>query len=79
MERGAAGIFTVEVVPASDYVDGDTAVAGIGEKAHLDDVIGNWRARARKGKYAVNYFMPNKGVSRTQALALLKQLVARLN
>jgi hypothetical protein len=76
--RGGTGALTVEMVPAEKYIDGDTAVAGIGDKAHLDDVIGMWRGRAVKGKNAVNFFTRSKGVSRQTALAVLKQLVAHM-
>jgi hypothetical protein len=76
--QGGSGFLTVEFVPAADYINGDTAVPGIGDKAHLDDVIGMWRGRAVKGKNAVNFYTQSKGVSRQKALAVLKQLVAHM-
>jgi hypothetical protein len=75
---GSYGSLTVQIVPADAYVDGDAKLPGIGDKAALDEVIGMWRGRAVKGKNAVNFFTSSKGVSRNTALAVLKQLVARM-
>jgi hypothetical protein len=80
---GSDGKLMVQILPAHQYIDGDAKVPGVGEKAALDNVdfvfgIKLWRGRAVKGDNAVNFTVSSKGVSRSTALDVLKQLVARM-
>lgn len=73
----------VQILAAHEYIEGDAKLPGVGEKAALDNVdfvfgIKLWRGRAVKGENAVNFTVSSKGVSRSTALAVLKQLVARM-